>query len=161
MDAKESWRRPGGGARDPDDPLQALQNGLSRIFGELADRIGSSFDPLAEMRGEFVPAVDLIEDADSLQVTIELPGMSEQDVDVSLAQDVLTLRGEKPGGERERKGVHRRERRFGHFSRTLTLPCQVDADRVSATFGKGVLTVTLPKQTPPEAKSRRIKVESE
>jgi HSP20 family protein len=103
------------------------------------------------------PAVDIQETADALVLTAELPGLSAEQVDVSVENQVLTLSGERKF-ERDAKGetLHRVERAYGAFSRSFTLPTSVAVDRVEARFENGLLTVTLPKQE--TAKSRKIAI---
>ena len=96
------------------------------------------------------PAVDIVDKTDAYQVIAELPGMDEKHIEVKLANGALTIKGEKQDErEEKKKDYHLRERSFGSFERSFSLPDEVDADRIEASFAKGVLTVTLPKK--PEA----------
>jgi len=105
------------------------------------------------------PSVDISEDDGNYVVTAELPGTKREDVTVELEDDMLTIRGEKRN-EREEKKEKRRfvERSYGTFSRSFTLPSNADAERVSASFKDGVLTVTIGKR--PEAKPRVVDIKS-
>jgi HSP20 family protein len=111
----------------------------------------------------FRPAVNIAESADTYEVTVELPGMSEEDVDVKLSRDGLTITGEKKEeSEEKERNYFRRERSYGYFRRTIPLPANaVRGDEAEATFDQGVLTITLPKRTQPEEKPRRIEVKTE
>ena len=130
--------------------LDLFSNRLSRVFG-------NAWDP--ESTGNWIPAINVEESADELLLTAELPGMREEDVNVAIENNILTIRGEKreereEGGEGHR--YHVWERRYGSFHRNLTLPRSVEADAIEAEFDSGVLTVRLPKA--PEAKSRTIEI---
>jgi len=117
------------------------------------------------MGGVLAPRVDVAEDEKSVTLTAELPGVDEEDIEVTLAGDQLTIKGEKHSEidekkESEGRTVHRTERSYGAFQRTLTVPYQVDPGHVSAQFRNGVLAITLPK--PPDAveqkQGRRIEI---
>jgi len=106
------------------------------------------------MGGVLAPRVDVAEDEKAVTLTAELPGVDEKDIDVSLVEDQLTIRGEKRSEHDEKKEedgrtLHRVERSYGAFQRTLALPYKVDPAQVSAQFKDGVLKITLPK--PPDA----------
>ena len=105
------------------------------------------------------PAVEISEDAAAWRLTAELPGLAESDVEVVLADDLLTLRGQKKQ-EREETGTnfHVSERSYGSFARSFVLPDGVDRDGIAASFTKGVLTVTLPKKPAAKAEEKRIEV---
>ncbi len=91
-------------------------------------------------------------------MTAELPGVDPGNVDISLPEEMLTIRGEKREEQEEKKrDYHRIERCYGSFTRTVSLPAAVDADNVEATFKEGVLTINMPKRE--EAKTRKVKVE--
>ena len=93
-----------------------------------------------------VPAVDFVERDAAYEVHAELPGMDEKDIEVKVSGGVLTIKGEKQQEKEEKKpDFHMRERRFGAFERVLRVPDGVDAEKIEASFKKGVLTVTLPK----------------
>ena len=90
---------------------------------------------------------------------MELPGIDEKDIDVSVSEDVITVRGEKKDErEEEKKGYYLSERSYGSFHRTIPIPPGVDADKAEARFRKGVLTITLPKTDDAKSKTRRIEV---
>ncbi len=141
--------------------------GLSRRFGwpfsSLVDDMLTSMDPDLRapegfVEGRFVPAVDIAEDSDAVTITAEVPGMSKEDLDVSIEDGVLTLRGEKREEETsEGKNVHRVERRYGRFERRIQLPQTVDPEQVTAAYEDGVLKLTLPKVA--AAKARSIKID--
>jgi HSP20 family protein len=120
-----------------------------RFFGET---------PLARrITGEWWPSVDMSETKDSFIVKAELAGMDAKDVDVGISGDVLTIKGEKKKEEEEKdEHYYRAERYYGSFQRSLQLPTGVQADKVEATFDKGVLKVMLPKVE--EAKKKKIEV---
>lgn len=104
------------------------------------------------------PAVDITEDAAGYRLSAELPGMAEQDIEVSVTDDTLTIKGEKKQEtEKQDKNYYLSERSYGSFQRSFVLPDSVDADKINAEFAKGVLTVTLPKK--PEAKVEPKKIE--
>jgi HSP20 family protein len=102
------------------------------------------------------PAVDMFETKDDLVVTVELPGMSEKDIQISITGEMLSLRGERVSQAKE-DGLYRGERWYGKFERNLTLPYPVQTDKVKATYRDGVLTITLPKAE--ELKPRAIKID--
>ena len=105
-----------------------------------------------------VPAVDVVEKDNAYEVTAELPGMDEKDIEVKLANGGLTIKGEKQEEKEEkRKDYHVHERTFGSFERYFTVPEWVDRDKIEASFKKGVLTVTFPKK--PEAIKPEKKIE--
>jgi HSP20 family protein len=107
----------------------------------------------------WIPAMDLAETEDELVLTADLPGMSEEDIAIEVKDNVLAISGERKDERRESgRGFHRAERSFGRFSRALSLPRGVDAQRVSARFDQGVLEVHIPK--PEERKPFRVEIGS-
>ena len=136
--------------------LQEMQDRINRMFDDFFH--GFSLAPWTEERLEWLPLVDVSETEDVVRVTAELPGVQATEVDISLTDDLLTIRGEKKSEKEEKKrDYHRVERSYGVFTRTVRLPAVVDADKVEATFKDGVLTITMPKRE--EAKTRKVKVE--
>jgi HSP20 family protein len=104
------------------------------------------------------PAIDFVERDKAYEVTAELPGLDEKNIEVKLSNGVLTIKGQKEEDKVEKKeDFHLRERRFGSFVRSIRVPETVDADKVEASFRKGVLAITLPKS--PEAQKRVKKIE--
>lgn len=111
------------------------------------------------LEGAWSPAVDIFENRDNILVKAEIPGMEKEDLDVSVKDNVLVIKGEKKKeSEVKEEGGVRSERYYGYFNRTLALPAYVDAANVKATYKNGVLELVLPKKE--EAKSKQIKVES-
>ncbi len=107
---------------------------------------------------EWLPAVDVAETADQITVKAEVPGMEAKDIDISLTGDVLTIKGEKKSEREEKKeNYHLVERSYGSFSRSLRLPAAVEADKIEASYKKGVLTVTCPKQEVVKPKAIKVK----
>ena len=110
------------------------------------------------MGGVLAPRVDVAEDEKAVTLTAELPGVNEKDIDVLLVGDQLTIKGEKRSEHEEKKDlevhvVHRTERSYGAFQRTIAVPYQIDPNQVSADFKDGVLRITLPK--PPDAVAQK------
>ncbi len=105
----------------------------------------------------WAPAMEVIEQDDKYLIKLELPGVKESDVDISVSGDTLTISGEKKSdSEVKRKGYHYSESSYGSFSRSITLPSTVNADKIEANFDKGVLEISLPKSA--EIKSKKITI---
>ncbi len=133
-------------------------------FDDLFDNFFRSFDlqPFEGRTGTFSPRLDVAEDGKEIRISAELPGMDEKDIDVSLQGGMLTIRGEKKE-EKEDKGkdYYRMERSYGSFSRTLSIPVEVESDKIEAHFRKGVLSITLPKTAKTAEESKKITVKIE
>jgi HSP20 family protein len=135
---------------EPVRELTSLQSEMNRLFSTFFDDNGGS-------TRRWAPAMDLIEKDDHLVLKADLPGLSENDVRIEVQDNVLTVSGErKTESEEKRQGYYRMERAFGGFSRSVTLPDGIDADKVDASFDKGVLEVKIPK--PEERKPQRIAI---
>jgi HSP20 family protein len=107
--------------------------------------------------GTFVPAVDVYEDEQNLVLKLEVPGVNEEDLNVSLENNTLTIQGERKFEKEEKEeNFHRIERRYGSFTRTFRLPNTVDTEKVEASYDKGILKVMLAKRA--EAKPKQIKI---
>ena len=105
----------------------------------------------------WAPAIDVVEEEDKFSVKVELPGVKEEDVNVSIAGDTLTIEGEKKAeSEVKRKGYYYSETSYGNFSRSITIPSTIDTGHIEADYDKGVLEITLPKA--PEVKPKKITV---
>jgi HSP20 family protein len=137
--------------RDPFQELDRLQRQMGHLFQNFASRERPS-------RHEGVyPLVNISEDSDHIYVQAELPGVNPEDLDITLKEQNLVLRGErKIPAEEKNVNYHRRERESGFFRRVLRLPAQVDPNKVAASCQDGVLTITLAK--PEEVKPRQISV---
>lgn len=110
---------------------------------------------------EVTPRVDETEDEKAFHVRVELPGMDREDVDITLSNGMLTVRGEKKREEEEKgKDFYRKERSFGAFRRTLPIPAEVDEKRIEASFSKGVLSIDLPKTESARSKITHIDVKA-
>jgi HSP20 family protein len=138
------------------DPFRGFRTQLDTLFEDWFGR---------NMGGTLAPRIDVSETAEELTLTVELPGVEEKAIDVSLSGNQLTIKGEKKSEHEDKKDeggrvFHRIERSYGAFQRTMTVPFDAEPDKVSAQFKDGVLTITLPK--PAEAagqpQSRRIQV---
>lgn len=143
------------------DPFLALHREMNRLFDD-AMRGGLALSG-AQAGGQsgalLAPHMDVSETEKDVRIQAELPGVSEKDIEVSLNDDVLTIRAEKQQERKEdRQGVHFSERAYGTFQRSLRLPFPVSQDQVQASFENGVLSVTLPKAQPQE-RSHRIQVQ--
>src|SRR5262249_27413308 len=139
---------------DPFRDLRTLQEEVNRLFtGNLA----RNFEDEGIARGAWSPSVDIYENKDHIVLEAELPGMSREDFDLSVENNVITLRGERHFEKKEDSdNYHRVERAYGSFLRSFTLPSTVTTDGAVADYRNGVLRVTLPKRE--ETKARRIEV---
>ena len=138
---------------DPARELDSLQSDVSRVFDAFfGTRAGNGV-----ARRRWVPAIDLVEEDEHLVLRADLPGLSEDDVNVEVKDGVLTVSGERRAEEKtEEKGYHRIERSYGSFSRSLSIPEGIDPEQVSAEFDNGVLEVRIPK--PEERKPHRVQI---
>ncbi len=141
------------------DPFMSLQRSMNRLFDDMF-RSGAPLTGQGEEGGMILPQMNVSETENEVRITAELPGVSEKDVDITLDDDMLTIRGEKRMEKKEDKeNYHFVERSFGQFRRTLRVPHSIDADQVQASVENGVLTVILPKHQGQE-KMRHIQVKS-
>jgi len=142
--------------RDPAGEALNLERRISRLFNEALS--GLDWQYRDSVGAAWVPAVDIFEEADSIRIHAEVPGVKPADVKISVEGNVLRISGTKQQSAEERtERVHRYERAYGAFERTFTLPATVDPDKIRASYDNGVLTVTLPKVE--KAKPRQIPVE--
>ena len=139
---------------DPFRDLLHLQNDMTRLFGRA---YGEDVEGGARA---WAPPIDIFETPEAYNVVAELPGFSPDQVDVTVNEGTLTIKGERKFyDEASEENFHRVERRFGAFQRAVSLPQQVQADKVVASFDKGVLTVSIPKAE--QAKPRRIEIKAQ
>lgn len=148
------WTKPEVAGWTPFWQLNNLREEIDRLFEPSLAEFNRGAQ---QLMGGWGPAVDLYEDKDNLVVRAELPGMKKEDIDISLHEGVLTVSGERKAETQPKAAeVYRAERFVGRFQRSLTLPTPVSADKVTAAYTDGVLTVTLPKTE--EAKPKQIAV---
>jgi HSP20 family protein len=143
---------------DPFRELNQLQANLNRVFPgfttENTNRIGNELTTT----GNFIPAVDVLEDEHNFMLKVEVPGIDQKDLNIEVENYTLTVSGERKfEKEVKEENFHRIERRYGNFSRSFTLPNSVETDKISADYNNGVLSVVLPKRA--EAKPKQIKVQ--
>ena len=149
---RTKWQRPEGYGLAP---MHRSYDGL----GQLLQSFGDIFESPLDMNPEaWLPPVDVHDSKDRVTIRAELPGMKKEEIDISLQDGVLILSGERKGGQdASGGGVARRERWFGRFQRSISLPYKVDTRAIKAAYTDGVLTVELAKAE--EAKPKQIKVQ--
>jgi HSP20 family protein len=140
-----------------DDPFGSLFREVQKTFEDFSQRT-----PFAPFSADTLsPKIDVAESKDAIDVTAELPGVDEKDLDVTLANGMLTVRGEKRTERDEQdkdKNWHVLERNYGSFSRTIPLPFDPDPAKVEAKFDKGVLRIRLPKPAEVAQKQQKIEI---
>jgi len=158
--APEAWR-----------PFETLRREVEQLFDDFGQnflrfptrRSLFGFEPLWRRQAvwEAAPAVDVAESDKAYEITAELPGMDEKNVEVKVANGNLTIKGEKQEEKEEKKkDYYLHERHFGSFERSFEIPEGVDADKIEANFKKGVLTVTLPKKPEAQKPAKKIEVKA-
>lgn len=140
------------------NPFLALHREMNRMFDDVF-RMPFAFGGYPAF-GTGWPSVEISDQDKEIKLTADLPGLDEKDIELSLSEGVLTLRGEKRA-ETEDKEHQFSERFYGHFERRIPLGYEIDEGKVAATFRNGVLTVTLPKSEQAQAKAKRITINSE
>jgi HSP20 family protein len=139
-------------------PLTSLQREIDRLFDDFTQGFQSFPVPRAGNGATLAPSTDVTETDKEIEVTAELPGLEEKDVQINLADDVLTIRGEKKHEKEEKDKNYRLvERSYGAFERSIELPPGVKPDDVKATIAKGVLTVKIAKPAPTQSKKIDVK----
>jgi HSP20 family protein len=129
-----------------------VEDEINRMF----EQFGKPFGWAAEA-GRYAPAMDIRETDEAYIVEADVPGLRRDDIQLEVADNVLTIKGERKDEKQEKeKNYHRVERHFGSFVRSVAIPGGIDSSKVSARFDSGVLTVTLPK--PEQSRPRRIEV---
>jgi HSP20 family protein len=142
---------------DPFRDLRNLHEEVNRLF---TGNVGRTFEDEGIARGSWSPSVDIYENKEQIVLEAELPGMSREDFDLSVENNVITLRGERHFEKKdETDNYHRVERAYGAFLRSFTLPNTVSGEGATADYRNGVLRVLLPKKE--ETKARRIEVKGE
>ena len=137
---------------DPFREVVSLQNRMNSLFRDLNEGGDSPMTTAS-----FVPAVDVYEDDKKVMLKLEVPGIQEKDLDVSVENNTLTVKGERKFEKEEKEeNFHRIERRYGSFFRAFTLPSTVDTEHVAASYDAGVLKLELQKK--PEAQPKQIKI---
>jgi len=137
---------------NPFTELESMQRHINRLFEERKGKEGYR-DELSA----FAPLVDIYETKDTINMDVELPGLAKEDVTLRIEDDTLIIAGErKDETQSQGKNYHRVERVYGRFSRSFSLPTNIDKDKVNASFKNGILKVSLPKKE--EAKPKQIKI---
>jgi HSP20 family protein len=138
---------------EPFQDLEQIHEEMNRLFGQRflpATRVGNGH--------EWCPEVDIIDEKDHLLVRADLPGMKQEEISVEVADNTLTIKGERKHESETKEGTtYRAERSYGSFLRSFTLPAGVDAAKVAATYKNGVLEIRVPKLA--QAQTKQIKVD--
>jgi HSP20 family protein len=143
----------------PRDIFGAMREEMDKMFERFEHGLPRWPTLLRQGNGIVVPELDVRENSTSITVEAELPGVDEKDVSVTLANGVLTIKGEKKQGKEEKgENFYRSERSYGAFQRSLRLPDTIDEAKVDAKFDKGVLTVTAAKKPEAVKAERRIEI---
>ena len=152
-------------------PLENLRREVDRLFDDFNmvpfrlpfRRPAFDIEPFwAPQSWVTVPAVDFVEHDDAFEMTADLPGLDEKNIELKVANGVLTIKGEKTEDKEEKEGdFHMRERRFGSFERSFHLPEIVDTDKIEASFKHGVLTLKMPKTAEAQKQVKKIEVKGE
>lgn len=143
---------------DPFKEMATLQDRMGRLLDEAWGRPRRGEEDF--ITGSWLPAVDVREDKDNLEIMAELPGMEPKDVDVAVENGILTIKGARQFEKAaEGETYHRVERSYGAFERSFTLPSNVEPDKIKAVYRNGVLQLTLPKREEAKPKSISIKVQ--
>ncbi|MCY4401505.1 MAG: Hsp20/alpha crystallin family protein [Candidatus Poribacteria bacterium] len=141
-------------ARKPIGNLFNLHNEMGRLFGDL---LSSQENDVDTENASWIPTVDISESENTYEIHAELPGVTENDVNISVTDNLLTIKGEKQVQENtDDKNYHRVERRYGSFKRSFTLPRLVNTSEIKAGFNNGILSLTIPKAE--EAKPKEIQI---
>lgn len=148
-------------------PFETLRTEIDRLFD---DFVPASWRPLerslftrapSPSEWSIAPAVDVVEKDDAFEITAEVPGIDEKNLEVKLSNGYLTIRGEKNEEKEEKRKEYRHsERRYGSFQRTFQLPEGVDAEKVEAAFEKGILKVKLPKSADAKKNERKVEIKT-
>ncbi|MEK7486550.1 MAG: Hsp20/alpha crystallin family protein [Planctomycetota bacterium] len=154
------WNKKNLPIRHEDHPFYSMQKEMNSLF----DNFFNGFD-LAPSNtldiGKFSPSVDMTETEKEYKVSAELPGMDEKNVDLSIDENSITIKGEKKAEKEEKqKNYYMKETSYGSFQRILPLPNDVDRDKIVATFKKGVLSLVLPKTIESKNSVRKIEIKS-
>jgi len=145
-------------------PFDSLRQEIDRVFDDFGGwrapfgRTIADFFPAGQAAMK-APAVDIAEKDGAYEITAEMPGIDEKDIDVTFARGMLAIKGEKKDEKEEtKKSFHLTERRYGSFERRFSVPDGVDAEKIAATFKNGVLTITLPKDAKAREEEKKIAV---
>ncbi|AMN38486.1 Hsp20/alpha crystallin family protein [Rhodoplanes sp. Z2-YC6860] len=157
-------------ARQPWHPLESLHREVDRLFNDFGSgfwrspfrQLSTNVEPL--WRSAFTvaaPAVDIAEKDGAYEITADLPGLDEKNVEVQVANGNLTIKGEKKEEKEEKnKDYYLQERHFGSFERTFAIPEGVEADKIEASFKKGVLTIALPKKVEAQKPAKKVEIKA-
>ena len=149
-------------------PFEGLRDEIDRLFDDFGRGMWQPFRrslfPMApsfrsQVKWPTMPAVDVVESEKAYEITAELPGMDEKNIEVKVADGMLTIKGEKREEKEEKqKDYYLQERSFGSFERSFEVPETVETDKIEANFKKGVLTLTLPKKAEAQKPAKKIEV---
>jgi len=158
--AMQVWRPFVNLRQEVDRLFEDFDRGLWRFpFGRTMFDVGPFWR--RELGWGATPAADIVEKDNAYEVTVELPGIDEKHIDVKLSDGCLTIKGEKQEEKEEKKkDYYLHERHFGSFERSFAVPDGVDADKIDASFKKGVLTLTLPKKPEAQKPAKKIEVKA-
>lgn len=151
--------RKNGNSQDPLATMDRLHRSLfDDFFGDFAIEPFGAFN---NAQGAFVPKVNLTEDENNVYVSAELPGLEEKDIELSLTDNQLTIKGEKKQHHEEKEtNYYRQESAYGSFQRIIGLPSEVNADKSEAKFANGLLEIKLPRLKPEVTKAKKINIKS-
>lgn len=151
-------------------PFESLRDEIDRLFDDFGRGLWQPFRrpffpaaPLfrSQLKWPAMPVVDVVESEKAYEISAELPGMDEKNIEVKVADGVLTIKGEKrEETEKKEKDYFLQERSFGSFERSFEVPDSVEVDKIAASFKKGVLTLTLPKKAEAQKPAKKIEVKA-
>jgi HSP20 family protein len=143
------------------DPFSQLHREIDRVFNSFLTDWPSGMILSRQPLGSFMPEVDVVETDKEFRVTAELPGMEEKELEVTFSDNGLTIKGEKhEEHEEEKADYYHSERQFGRFERTIPLPSEINPDKAKASFKKGILKITLPKNEQARSHRKTIPIQS-
>jgi HSP20 family protein len=143
------------------DVFSNLHREIDRVFEDFTGGNRWPFPAMTGENGKMTPSINVSETDSEIEITAEMPGVEEKEIDVSLTDDIVTIKAEKKSEtEKSEKDYRLMERSYGMYERSLRLPCEVKVDKVQAAFKNGVLKITMPKSSETKAKTQKITVQA-